>query len=156
MIIIVRLYVALTVLFSRFHLGHRLIVVQIELLCWQAICCGRVNVLRCTLDCWQKPLRWPNHAITIKALIGLKITKMEFQDIITIIYNVHGAFRHLVFNYRGEISMKDTHTHTHTHAHTHTHTHTHTHRLHMFAGLRPLRHNYISQVVVYVHTYMQL
>ena len=59
------------------------LVVQMDLSRWKVVRCGKL-ALHWTLDCWQRPSRWANQAITRQQHIDSKIYKMEIEDIVAL------------------------------------------------------------------------
>ena len=52
------------------------LVVQMDLPRWKVVCCGQLT-LHWTLDHWQQPSRWANHAITRQQCIDSKMYRIE-------------------------------------------------------------------------------
>ena len=90
------------------------LVVQIELLHWQAVCCEQVVL-------------WITVAIEVSKSYRKSGTHFNLK---AIEYRVSWLCLHVSFNcspFWRNRNEPHTHTHTHTHARTHTHTNTHTH-----------------------------
>ena len=59
------------------------LVVQMDLSRWKVVCCGKLT-LHWTLNRWQRPSRWANHAITRQKRIDSKIYRIHFEDIVAL------------------------------------------------------------------------
>ena len=93
------------------------LVVQMDLSRWNVFRCGKLT-LHWILDCWQRPSRWANHAITRQQRIDSKIYRIDIEDnygVRPTYVEVSSAYL-LVF---AEKQARDTHTHIHIHTHTH-------------------------------------
>ena len=86
------------------------LVVQMDLSMWKVVCCGKL-ILHWTLDRWQRPSRWTNHAITRQQRIDSKILQNRDWRYCSLWPML--KFLALTFS-RCRETARETYTHTHT------------------------------------------
>ena len=59
------------------------LVMQMDFSRWKVVRCGKLS-LHWTLNRWQRPSRWANHAITRQQHIDSKIYRVEIENIIAL------------------------------------------------------------------------